>query len=271
MSIDFRYLRAFTLTAEHSSFSKAAATLKIAQSAVSRQIKLLEESIGEELIVRSSKKVLLTQKGKSLYLLTKEFQHQAQELFEQEGQKIIRIGLLHGILERWGTDVLTAYYLKYGNNLQVTIDAPQNLKKDMEDGKYDLIFSLENVQSELITSLKLFDEELVLISRDTLQLSDLPQKRWIVYNENDFLFQISKKNSAHILAVDSITTMVKLVKNGLGVAVVPDHVLSPADELHRMALSGVKKSRVYLSTLNYKTLPKHLDQFVQVVLTSLPR
>ncbi|WP_393096157.1 LysR family transcriptional regulator, partial [Halobacteriovorax sp. ZH3_bin.1] len=45
--MDYRYLRAFTLTAKYLSFSKAAAELKIAQSAVSRQVKLLEESMNE--------------------------------------------------------------------------------------------------------------------------------------------------------------------------------------------------------------------------------
>ena len=69
--MEYRYLKAFLLTAEHSSFSKAAQLLSIAQSAVSRQIKLLEESLGEELIIRSSKKVILTTKEHmSSYRLT---------------------------------------------------------------------------------------------------------------------------------------------------------------------------------------------------------
>ena len=62
--IDFRYLKAFILTAKYASFSKAAEELNIAQSAVSRQIKLLEDTLGEELIIRSSKKVVLSEKGK---------------------------------------------------------------------------------------------------------------------------------------------------------------------------------------------------------------
>lgn len=61
--MDYRYLKAFILTARNSSFSKAAEELKIAQSAVSRQIKLLEESVGEELIIRSSKKSSADSKG----------------------------------------------------------------------------------------------------------------------------------------------------------------------------------------------------------------
>ena len=47
--LDFRYLKAFMLTAKYSSFSKAAEELNIAQSAVSRQIKLLEDALGTDL------------------------------------------------------------------------------------------------------------------------------------------------------------------------------------------------------------------------------
>ena len=64
---DYRYLRAFIFTGKHSSFSKAAMELRIAQSAISRQIKLLEQSLNQELIIRSSKKVILTDKGKELF------------------------------------------------------------------------------------------------------------------------------------------------------------------------------------------------------------
>lgn len=82
--MDYRYLKAFILTAQHASFSKAAEILGIAQSAVSRQIKLLEDSLGEELIIRSSKKVLLTAKGKELYLTASNFDKAALQIFERK-------------------------------------------------------------------------------------------------------------------------------------------------------------------------------------------
>ena len=66
VDLDYRYLRAFIVTARHLNFSRAADELNIAQSAVSRQIKLLEEGVGQQLIIRSSKKVILTEKGQSL-------------------------------------------------------------------------------------------------------------------------------------------------------------------------------------------------------------
>lgn len=68
-------------TAKHLNFSKAAEELNIAQSAVSRQIKLLEESVNDQLIIRSSKKVLLTEKGESLLAEIERLEDSVQEIF----------------------------------------------------------------------------------------------------------------------------------------------------------------------------------------------
>ena len=45
--MDFRQLRTFSCVAELGSLSKASDTLRVAQPALSRQIKLLEHEIGE--------------------------------------------------------------------------------------------------------------------------------------------------------------------------------------------------------------------------------
>jgi len=100
--MDYRYLKAFLLTAQHKSFSRAAEELHIAQSAVSRQIKLLEESLDDELIIRSSKKVLLTESGQQLYRATLHFDKITQDIFLSTNTTPLKVGTLHGLLETWG-------------------------------------------------------------------------------------------------------------------------------------------------------------------------
>jgi LysR family glycine cleavage system transcriptional activator len=56
-------LRFFEETARHMSFNRAATALCVTQGAVSRQIKLLEESIGTKLFERDHKGIRLTQAG----------------------------------------------------------------------------------------------------------------------------------------------------------------------------------------------------------------
>lgn len=59
-------LRVFEATARQASFTKAGQELGMTQTAVSYQIKLLEESIGEPLFLRQTRRISLTEAGQRL-------------------------------------------------------------------------------------------------------------------------------------------------------------------------------------------------------------
>jgi len=61
--MDIRELRSFTYVATLGSFSRAAAQLNIAQPALSRQLKKLEEELGVQLLIRNPRGVELTEAG----------------------------------------------------------------------------------------------------------------------------------------------------------------------------------------------------------------
>ena len=269
--MDYRYLKAFLLTAHHHSFSKAAKELNIAQSAVSRQIKLLEESVKEELIIRSSKKVLLTYKGKELYNATKTFDKNTHALFNETENQEVSIGVLHGLLENWFGKIIIKFYENFDRNLNIHVDTPENLKELLSSGKLDIILTIENVQSDIISSLKLFNENLTIISRDKIDLEKLHDYRWIVYHVGDNLYKSSDKISEKIITVDSITTIINLVKNGLGIALVPDHILEGCSDLQTYRPKDIPKSEIYMASLNYHSLPAHLSEIMELIKQSIPK
>ena len=61
--MEIRHLRYFVAVAEELSFTRAAAVLHVAQSAVSAQIRFLEDSVGVTLLERNSRRVELTGAG----------------------------------------------------------------------------------------------------------------------------------------------------------------------------------------------------------------
>ena len=64
--MNIEHLKAFYKVAREGSFTKAAGTLYITQSAVSQQIQALENSLKIKLFDRSGRKILLTSQGESL-------------------------------------------------------------------------------------------------------------------------------------------------------------------------------------------------------------
>jgi DNA-binding transcriptional LysR family regulator len=265
ISLDYRYLKAFMVTSRYLNFSKAAKELNIAQSAVSRQIKLLEESVGQQLIIRSSKKVLLTEKGQALLNELGNFEGKLQDIFFGHMNKTIRVGILHGLLETWFNDVMVDFSKNSQHQLTVEVSSLEMLKDKLHNGKFDLIFTTENIQSELVSSLKLFEEKMVLVSKSEINPKEADEYPWIVYSEHDHLFQLFKKRSNKTVVVNSITTILKLVKKGVGIAIIPDHTLDGDSSLKSYDLKGLPKQHIHLSSLNFKTIPDHIKLLVDTI------
>lgn len=70
--MELRHLRYFVAVAEALNFTKAAARLRVAQPALSRQVQDLEDEIGVDLLKRSPRGVTLTAEGKLFFAETME-------------------------------------------------------------------------------------------------------------------------------------------------------------------------------------------------------
>ena len=64
--VDLRQLEMAIAVADNASFTRASQQLYVAQSAISRKIKLLEEELGEPIFKRVNKKIYVTPAGQTL-------------------------------------------------------------------------------------------------------------------------------------------------------------------------------------------------------------
>lgn len=81
--MELRHLRYFLAVGEALNFTKAAARLRVAQPALSRQIQDLEDEIGVDLLHRSSRGVTLTAEGKLFLEEVRELLKHADESIEK--------------------------------------------------------------------------------------------------------------------------------------------------------------------------------------------
>ncbi|MCX6127794.1 MAG: LysR family transcriptional regulator [Proteobacteria bacterium] len=263
--MDFRYLKAFLASAEHGSFSKAAEELNIAQSAVSRQVKLLEESINDELLIRSSKHLTLTAKGKRLFDAVKNFQSAALTLLANDERSLLRIGIPHGLLETWFQKLLGSYYEREDHNFKISIEDLPDLRNGLDGGRFELIFTPYEIDSELIVSRPVLQESFVLVSAKVLDLEQLQDQRWIIYAQGDHLLKLSRRHSHRMIQVNSVTAILKLVRQGVGIAVLPDHMVTADETLYCYRDEKLPTQTIFASHLRYRQIPAALAGLLAIL------
>ena len=87
-AMEFRHLRYFVAVAEELSFTRAAAVLHVAQSAVSAQIRFLEDSVGVTLLERNSRRVELTGAGRTFLQGAKKLLFDLEEIARQTRKRL---------------------------------------------------------------------------------------------------------------------------------------------------------------------------------------
>jgi LysR family nitrogen assimilation transcriptional regulator len=96
--MDLRQLRYFASVARAGSFSRAAEELRIAQPALSRRIRELEETLGKPLLVRHGRGVRLTAAGALVLQRAEEIQQLVAQLeAESQGDEVMRGSVSLGV------------------------------------------------------------------------------------------------------------------------------------------------------------------------------
>lgn len=148
--MELRQLTTFVRVAQFQSFSKAAASLGYSQSAVTVQIRLLEEELQVRLFDRMGKRVSLTGKGRtfldSALNIMRDVNRAKLSLAEKDevlrGQ--LHIGTLESLCYAKLPGIIRQFRVEHPQVcLQITTGIPEDLIAKMERGELDLIYILE--------------------------------------------------------------------------------------------------------------------------------
>lgn len=169
--IDLRRLRYFVAVCTHGGISRAAAAIGVAQPALTRQIKLLEQEIGLTLITRTGRGAEPTEEGK--FLLAKSITHLSgldgavhdlrQRYSKVSGQAVL--GICPTIVPFFLDDLKT--HMKSNNpelSLSVIEAYSGDLKNLINSNRLDLALTYKPDSNTGVRHLKLFSEKLVLVS-----------------------------------------------------------------------------------------------------------
>ena len=163
-------LRYFAEVCQSGSFTLCAERLNISQSALSRQVKLLEEDFGFPLFLRNGRGVIPTVEGKSLL---QEFEHhfgaierKIQSLREQyaSSNREIILGVCSSISNLFIADLVEDLAVNFPNALLNIIEASSgDIRGMMENRHFDLVLTYKPKVSAKKFYPELFSEKLIVI------------------------------------------------------------------------------------------------------------
>jgi LysR family nitrogen assimilation transcriptional regulator len=168
--LELHRLRYFLEVVDRGSFSAAAIYLGVAQSALSRQVKELEEQVGVRLLDRTGRGVTLTDFGKRFLPSIRAVVYQSQQLLDDiraaKGEVTGRVGL--GMLQSLSGVILTPLLLKVSHELpEIEMHVREGLADHVEEwldsGHADIGVLYARAGSKYAKSEFLMSAELFLI------------------------------------------------------------------------------------------------------------
>ena len=249
MDINYELYKVFYHVALSLSFSEASKQLFISQSAVSQSIKVLEKKLGQELFIRSTKKVQLTPEGE---ILMRHIEPAVNLIMRGENQLMEADSLGGGQLRIGASDTICRYFLvpylnrfhkEYpGVHNKVTNQTSIGCVDLLENGQVDLIFTnypnsrlgnsghmkkVRSFQDVFIASRSYFNlEHQKLTFRDLLNYPILMLTRQSTTSE--YLHNLFLQHQLDLvpeIELSSNDLLLDLASIGLGIAFVPDYCL----------------------------------------------
>jgi LysR family transcriptional regulator for metE and metH len=290
MHIEFRHLRTIKAIHEYGGVAKAADQLNITQSALSHQIKALEDQAGVELFVRRSKPMKLSAAGMRLLRLANQVLPQVEALAaEFEGLRGGSTGRMHIAIEchacfEWLFPVLEAFRKNWPD---VDVDIRPGLAFDalpaLQKEEVDLVVSSDPEDIPGVTFTELFDYNAVFVASSAHPLADKPYveaedfrgQTLITYpverSRLDVFSQLlipAKVEPAAVRQVELTAVILLLVASNRGVSVLPDWVVREvkysSDYVTRpLTETGVTR-RLYAATRTVDTEKPFVAELIQL-------
>lgn len=246
--MDWDKLRTFHIVAEAGSFTRAGDALDLSQSAVSRQISTLEESLDIKLFHRHARGLILTEAGELLSNTAKDI-FSKLEMVEgrlADSQALpsgsLRITLPEFIGSTWLAPKLSALHNKYPD-LQITLlidDRIYNLGMREADvairlykpEQHDLIYSkLGQIGFKICASKSYLQEKGTPKTIKDLEnhiLIGYPENVTAPYDDPNWLLRkvgVDSSANPNLLHINSIYAIYEAVRNGAGIAALPEYMI----------------------------------------------
>lgn len=258
--ISLEPLKTFLEAATQGSFRRAAAARFVTVSAVSQQIRALEEQLGTRLFERFGRRVELTPEGRALAASLQPAFMQIDEALSavDRGAKSI-----HGLLRIGAPRALAAYWVRPrlldlmrehpDLSLRMTFDVPTVLERHLSEGRLDAAILVQSPRLPTLASRVVTEETFVAVAAPALvrkvgaprTLADFQSMPFAIYDPDLAMHQpwwsthfgsTSPMPSSVVAEVPSLEELLALARAGRCACVLPTYLVTPAVQARKLVI-----------------------------------
>lgn len=250
--MDLKQLEYFVRVAELGSFTRASAVLEIAQPALSRQVRLLEVELRQNLLTRNGRGVTPTEAGKLLLEHGRGILHQVARTYEELGRVRgalagrVCLGLPPSMSKALTVPITREFRKRLPNAaLSVSEGLSIAMQEGLQTGRLDVALLYNPLPSAELETAPLLTESLFLIGRREpapdgreedddapRTLREVALLPLVIPSRPNAMRMLVEKQMAEIgcrpniaLEIDGVAAILDLVLDGAGFAVLPAHAL----------------------------------------------
>ena len=290
-------LRTFCEIADTLNFTKASERLNLTQSAVSHQIKALEDELGVKLFLRGKRGVKLTDAGRSAVESARTILNEAESMRQQVAGR--EQALAGSVRVAAATQALVHLFaplfedfMDSHDSVELVFRTTANTQQTIDDileGVADVGFASMAVYSPTLEVTELFSDELVLVvgkkhrlaAKKEIPIAEMEKERWVLFERGasirratDDFFKRVQVNPEKALESNDTYFVKLMVEHGLGVSLMPSWSVREevkTGKLAQVRIKGheLKRSVAMVSLKGLKSAP--IRAFIEYMLEEKER
>jgi LysR family transcriptional regulator, nitrogen assimilation regulatory protein len=233
--MEIRQLRYFSLVAREGNISRAAEKLHVAQPALSRQIRALENEFGVSLLTRTAKGVETTEAGRRLHELADRILAEIDELKPQIAEAagdmsgVLTAGMSPSLVPLVAEHLIEVAHTRYPKlQLQLVEGLSMFLCEWLEQGKLDVAFFTDVGPQPRLRTQALAEEEIMLVGTSEHVQEDHADLRTVAEHSlvvtpgfRAMLAQHQPEPIVYEREIDSILSVKRMVLRGTYCSLLP--------------------------------------------------
>jgi DNA-binding transcriptional LysR family regulator len=295
--MDLRQLEILRAVAESGSFTSAGRQLHLSQSAVSRQILLLEDELNEQLFLRIGRKIRITPAGATLLRLS---QRVIDDIAETRAGILESQQTLNGSLRLVGGMTVCLYvfpsllkeYRREHPNVEVRVapGATPRLVRRLRSGAADLGLLTLPVDDPSLVSVPVMREELLvamapqhpLARKRQVTPQDLVRQPFVLFESGsnsrrtiDDFFAREQVDPKVVTETENVEIIKAMVRVGLGITIIPYQAVAREVRTGTLACTRIAGQQLVRDTgwvyLRSPRVPRAVQAMMQTLETVRPR